>query len=85
VRVELVLFTGIGPLFAWRRVSLGAARRLLAWPALAAVVVTGLLILLTDADSHPFALVMFALVKPMRRLMGESGAPATELRTRTGT
>jgi POT family proton-dependent oligopeptide transporter len=31
------------------------------------------------------ALVMFALVKPMRRLMGESGAPATELRTRTGT
>src|SRR6476660_5205378 len=59
--ILLVLFTGIGPLFAWRRVSLGAARRLLAWPALAAVVVTGLLILLTDADSHPFALVMFAL------------------------
>ncbi len=59
--ILLVLFTGIGPLFAWRRVSLGVARRLLAWPALAAVVVTGLLILLTDADSHPFALVMFAL------------------------
>ena len=27
--ILLVLFTGIGPLFAWRRVSLGAARRLL--------------------------------------------------------
>src|SRR6188472_2112848 len=31
--ILLVLFTGIGPLFAWRRVSLGAARWLLAWPA----------------------------------------------------
>jgi len=59
--ILLVLFTGIGPLFAWRRVSLGAARRLLAWPALAAVVGTGLLILFTDADSHPPALVMFGL------------------------
>src|SRR5690348_5401150 len=59
--ILLVLFTGIGPLFAWRRVSLGAARRLLAWPALAALVVTALLILLTDADTHPLALVMFAL------------------------
>jgi POT family proton-dependent oligopeptide transporter len=31
------------------------------------------------------ALVMFALVKPMRRLMGESQIPAAEIRTRTGT
>jgi POT family proton-dependent oligopeptide transporter len=31
------------------------------------------------------ALVMFALVKPMRRLMGENQLPAAELRTRTGT
>src|SRR5215212_4832937 len=58
--ILLVLFTGIGPLFAWRRVSLGAARRLLAWPALAAVVVTGALAAFTDAAAHPFALVMFA-------------------------
>src|SRR5213075_3443733 len=35
--ILLVLFTGIGPLFAWRRVSLGAARRLLAWPAFVAL------------------------------------------------
>ena len=34
--ILLVLFTGIGPLFAWRRVSLGAAKRLLARPALVA-------------------------------------------------
>ncbi len=34
--ILLVLFTGIGPLFAWRRVSLGAARRLLLRPALVA-------------------------------------------------
>ena len=60
--ILLVLFTGIGPLLAWRRVSLGAARRLLAWPALAAV--RGHRPAdrcFTDADSHPFALVMFAL------------------------
>src|SRR5881227_543260 len=31
--ILLVLFAGIGPLFAWRRVSLGAAKRLLARPA----------------------------------------------------
>ena len=32
--ILLVLFTGIGPLLAWRRVSLGAAKRLLGRPAL---------------------------------------------------
>ena len=60
--ILLVLFTGIGPLFAWRRVSLGAARRLLAWPG------AGRrwwprwrCYAFTDAGSQPLALVMFAL------------------------
>jgi cytochrome c-type biogenesis protein CcmF len=58
--ILLVLFTGIGPLFAWRRVSLGAAWRLVARPAIAAIVVTALIAAFTDAASHPFALVLFA-------------------------
>ncbi len=58
--ILLVLFTGIGPLLAWRRVSLGAAKRLLARPTIAAALVTGALVVLTDAASHPLALGMFA-------------------------
>jgi cytochrome c-type biogenesis protein CcmF len=58
--ILLVLFTGIGPLFAWRRVSLGAAKNLLARPAIATLVVVAALLAFTDAGSHPFALVMFA-------------------------
>jgi cytochrome c-type biogenesis protein CcmF len=57
--IVLVLFTGIGPLLAWRRVSAGRAWRL-AWPALAlAAVVAGALALFTDAVSEPAALVLF--------------------------
>ncbi len=59
--ILLVLFTGIGPLFAWRRVSLGAARRLLLRPALAALAALAALIILTDAGSKPLALLMFTL------------------------
>ena len=57
--IVLVLFTGIGPLLAWRRVSAGRAWRLV-WPALAlAAVVAGGLALFTDAVSEPAALVLF--------------------------
>jgi cytochrome c-type biogenesis protein CcmF len=59
--ILLVLFTGIGPLFAWRRVSLGAARRLLARPVLVAVAAAALLFAFTDARSRPLALATFAL------------------------
>ncbi|MGH2956579.1 MAG: heme lyase CcmF/NrfE family subunit [Solirubrobacterales bacterium] len=58
--VALVLFTGIGPLLAWGRLSGGAARRLLLWPILAAAATAVLLALLTDARSHPWALFLFA-------------------------
>jgi cytochrome c-type biogenesis protein CcmF len=59
--ILLVLFTGIGPLFAWRRVSLGAARRLLARPALVAFVAGAALFAFTDAGSKPLALTLFTL------------------------
>jgi cytochrome c-type biogenesis protein CcmF len=61
IAILLVLFTGIGPLFAWRRVSLGAARRLLARPALAALAACAALLVLTDAGSKPLALTLFTL------------------------
>jgi cytochrome c-type biogenesis protein CcmF len=59
--ILLVLFTGIGPLFAWRRVSLGAAKRLLARPALVGVAAAAVLLVFTNAGSRPLALLLFAL------------------------
>lgn len=59
--ILLVLFTGIGPLFAWRRVSPGAEWRLLARPAVVGIATAIALFLLTDARSKPLALAMFAL------------------------
>jgi cytochrome c-type biogenesis protein CcmF len=57
--ILLVLFTGIGPLLAWRRVSAGRAWRLFWPPALVALVVTGILAAWSDAASEPLALVLF--------------------------
>ncbi|MFI5025742.1 MAG: cytochrome c-type biogenesis CcmF C-terminal domain-containing protein, partial [Solirubrobacterales bacterium] len=57
--ILLVLFTGIGPLLAWRRVSAGRAWRLLWPPGVVALLVTGALAAFTDADSEPAALVLF--------------------------
>jgi cytochrome c-type biogenesis protein CcmF len=60
IGVLLVLFTGLGPLFAWGRLSREAARRLLLWPSVAAVATIAVLVVLTDAGSHPWALLVFA-------------------------
>ena len=60
IGVLLVLFTGLGPLFAWGRLSGGAARRLLLWPTLAAVVTIAVLLAVSDAGSHLWALFIFA-------------------------
>jgi cytochrome c-type biogenesis protein CcmF len=59
--ILLVVFTGIGPLLAWRRVSVDAMKRLFARPALVALAAGIALFALTDARSHPLALVMFTL------------------------
>lgn len=58
--IVLVLFTGIGPLLAWRRVSAGTARRLFLVPALVAASVALLAAGFADAGSHPWALLLFA-------------------------
>src|SRR5262245_59450804 len=58
--VVLVLFTGIGPLLAWRRVSWASAKRVFLWPV-AVGALTGLVLLIaTSAGESPWALALFA-------------------------
>jgi cytochrome c-type biogenesis protein CcmF len=58
--IGLVLFTGIGPLLAWRRISWESAKRVFRVPlAVAAVVALGLA-LFTDAAENFWALALFA-------------------------
>jgi cytochrome c-type biogenesis protein CcmF len=59
--ILLVLFTGIGPVLAWRRVSAGALKRLLGVPALVGLAAAVILFALTEARSEPLALIMFSL------------------------
>ena len=54
--LPLVLLMGVGPLVAWRRASLRALGRSLAWPAGVALV-TGTALALLGAGSNPAALV----------------------------
>src|SRR5829696_998283 len=58
--ILLVLFTGIGPLLAWRRITWASARRVFLVPALVAASVGIGLALATDAASRPWALLLFA-------------------------
>ena len=89
--IGLVLFTGIGPLLAWRRISWHSAKRVFRVPLAVAAVVTLALTVLTDATDSPWALALFAFAAfaltglaqefwsgaaARRRLTGESGATA---------
>jgi cytochrome c-type biogenesis protein CcmF len=58
--ILLVLFTGIGPLLAWRRISWDSARRMFLAPAIAALVTAVGLALFSDAAGAPWALLLFA-------------------------
>src|SRR5690242_8286134 len=58
--VLLVLFTGIGPLLAWGRLSGGAAKRLLLVPGLVAGGTIVVLLAVSDAGQHLWALFIFA-------------------------
>lgn len=57
--ILLVLFTGIGPLLAWRRVSWATAKRVFLVPSVVALIVGVVLALFTDAGSKPWALALF--------------------------
>ena len=57
--ILLVLFTGIGPLLAWRRVTWASARRVFVKPAIFAAAVGVILAIATDAAHKPWALALF--------------------------
>jgi cytochrome c-type biogenesis protein CcmF len=57
--IGLVLFTGIGPLLAWRRVSWASAKRVFLVPAIVAAIAALGLALLSDAAQKPWALALF--------------------------
>jgi cytochrome c-type biogenesis protein CcmF len=57
--ILLVLFTGIGPLLAWRRVSWASAKRVFAVPVAVGLGVGAVLAIATDATSSPWALLLF--------------------------
>jgi cytochrome c-type biogenesis protein CcmF len=57
--ILVVLFTGIGPLIAWRRMSWKAAGRIFRAPLLVAAAVAIVLVAFTDARAEPFALALF--------------------------
>jgi cytochrome c-type biogenesis protein CcmF len=69
--IVLVLLAGIGPVLAWRRVTVAALRRILLVPlALMAVVLAGLLALTDAADSTP-SLIMFCFVAFVLAVVGQ--------------
>src|SRR5436305_3007720 len=53
----LLLLTGLGPLFAWRRTSMDSLRRNFQWPGIASLVLVGALIAL--GMRHFYALISF--------------------------
>jgi cytochrome c-type biogenesis protein CcmF len=57
--IGLVLFTGIGPLLAWRRVSWASAKRVFLVPSIVAALAALALALLSDAAHKPWALALF--------------------------
>jgi cytochrome c-type biogenesis protein CcmF len=57
--ILLVLFTGIGPLLAWRRVTWASARRVFRIPIAVALLTLVVLWAFTDAGHKPWALALF--------------------------
>jgi cytochrome c-type biogenesis protein CcmF len=57
--IVLVLFTGIGPLLAWRRVTWASAKRIFLAPTLVAAAVAVALLLFSDAPGRPWAFGLF--------------------------
>jgi cytochrome c-type biogenesis protein CcmF len=81
----LVLLSGIGPVLAWRRVTLSALRRILLVPVvLTAVALAGMLAFTNAADS-PASLLMFCFVAFVLAVVGqEFWRGAVARRTMTG-
>ena len=61
VAIVLVLFTGIGPMMSWRRISWQGAKRVFTLPLIVAAIAFLVLLLFTDAADSIWALVTFTL------------------------
>ncbi len=57
--IGLVLFTGIGPLLAWRRISWASAKRVFLVPTIVAALTGVALLLFSDAGEQLWALTLF--------------------------
>jgi cytochrome c-type biogenesis protein CcmF len=57
----LVLLSGVGPIIAWRRVTVANLRRNFSFPVVVGLATLVALLVATNASSRPFALIMFAL------------------------
>jgi cytochrome c-type biogenesis protein CcmF len=57
--IGLVLFTGIGPLLAWRRVTWASAKRVFRVPLIVAAATAVALLALSDAAHKPWAFALF--------------------------
>ena len=55
----MVLLSGIGPIIAWRRVTVAKLRRSFTFPAVVALVVLAVLLAFGSIGPHVFALLMF--------------------------
>jgi len=85
IGVLLVLFTGLGPLFAWGRLSGTAAKRLLLWPAVATIATIDVLLAASDAGGRPWALFVFGFAAfALVALAGEFWRAGTTRRALTG-
>jgi cytochrome c-type biogenesis protein CcmF len=83
--ILLVLFTGIGPLLAWRRITWASARRVFLVPALVAVAAGIGLALTTDAAASPWALALFVFAAfALTGLAQEFGRGAAARRSLAG-
>jgi cytochrome c-type biogenesis protein CcmF len=83
--ILLVLFTGIGPLLAWRRVSWESARRVFRVPVAVAALATLALVVFSDAAHKPWALALFAFAAfALAGLAQEFWAGATARRRLSG-
>ena len=60
--IVLTLLSGIGPIIAWRRVTLANLRRSFLWPVVATAVAFVVLLTLTPAAESTASLVMFTLI-----------------------
>jgi cytochrome c-type biogenesis protein CcmF len=83
--IVLTLLSGIGPIIAWRRVTLSNLRRSFVRPVAAAALALGLLIVVTPAEESTASLVMFTLIAFVFAVVAQEfyrGASARRVMTR---